>query len=262
MSAPRSTVLALATMLAVMACQGPSVPALTDPVEILAAAVRTTAEQTSVRVDVAVDGRVAIDILGSGGTPIALNGTTATADIDLEAGSARTTFSAPSVLGLTGEVIAVDGTTYIKTTLTGPLYVTQSMGVPVPDASGDPTTILDGLTDLLAQPGLEPVKGEDVQCGNTTCYSVTIELTPDELAALGGFELPASLPIPIPIPDLGDASVALSVRVAQDTTRLAGLLATVDLGDAGDIEIDLVFSKWGDAVTIAAPPDDEVAGGG
>jgi hypothetical protein len=260
-STRRSFAVAVVAMLAVVACGGPTAPALTDPVEILAAAVRTTSEQKTVRVDLAVDGRIAIDLLGSGGSPIALSGTTATADIDLETGSARTTFSAPSLLGLTGQIIAVDGTTYIKTTLSGPLYVTQPIGVPVPGASGDPTTILDGLTDLLAQPGLEPVKGEDVQCGNTTCYSVTIELTPDELAALGGgFELPGNLPMPIP--DLTDASVVLSIRVAQDTTRLAGLIAIVDLGDTGDIEIDLVFSKWGDAVSIAAPPADQVAPGG
>ena len=250
-----------ATILALAACQGQSAPTLTDPREILAAAVRSTAEQSSVRIDAIIDGRIAIDLLGSGGTPIALTGTSASADIDLATGDARTTFSVPALIGLTGELIALDGTTYLRTTLTGPLYQTQPIDPSAPDASTDPSTILDGLTDLLAQPGLDPVKGDDIPCGSSTCYTVTIKLTPAELAGLGGgLDLPTDLPIPIP--DVAGASVDLTVRVTKDTTRLAGMAAIADLGDAGNLNLDLVFSKWGDAVSITAPPADQVAPAG
>ena len=250
-----------AATLVLAACQGQTAPTLTDPREILAAAVRSTAEQSSVRIDAIVDGRIAIDLLGSGGTPIELTGTSASADIDLKNGDARTTFSVPALIGLTGELIAVDGTTYLRTTRTGPLYQTQPIDPSAPDASTDPSTILDGLTDLLAQPGLDPVKGDDVPCGSSTCYTVTIELTPAELAGLGGgLDLPTGLPIPIP--DLAGASVDLTIRVTKDTTRLAGLAAIADLGDAGDLDVDIVFSKWGEAVSITTPPADQVAPAG
>lgn len=258
----RMLAVALAATLAVVACQGQTAPTLTDPDEILAAAVRATAEQSSVRIDATIDGEVAVDLLGSGGTPIEFSGSTASADLNIAGGDARTTFNL-TLFGLTGEVIAVDGTTYLKTTLTGPQYLTLPNSAPAPDATVDPSTILTDLTELLAKPGLDPVKGDDVECGGTSCYTVLIELTPAELATLGaGLAVPSNLPIPVQIPDLSAASVELTVRVAKDTTRLAGLAAAVDLGDAGKLDLDLTFSKWGDPVTITAPPPDQVAPAG
>jgi hypothetical protein len=252
--------LVVAALLAIAACQGQTAPTLTDPNAILAAAVRTTAEQKTVRIDATLDGQVAIDLLGSGGAPFDLSGSTASADIDLAGGDARTTFS---VSLLTGELIVVDGTSYLKSTLTGTDYIAQPIGDAAPDPSAVPSTILTALTDLLAQPGLDPVKGDDVECGGTTCYTVAIELTPDELAGLGGgLALPTDLPLPIPIPDLSAATVDLTVRVTKDTTRLAGLAAALDLGDSGKLDLDLTFSKWGDPVTISAPPADQVAPAG
>jgi hypothetical protein len=122
-------------------------------------------------------------------------------------------------------------------------------------------SILEGLTDLLARPEIDPVKAEDVACGNTTCYRVEITLSPDDLAALGAgdLEAPTGLPIPIPLPDLANATVDLTVLVAQDTTRLAGITANSDLGADGAAAVDLTFSKWDEAVTISPPPPDQVA---
>jgi hypothetical protein len=252
--------MAVVAVLAVAACQGQTAPTLTDPREILAAAVRTTIEEPSVRIDAAIDGEVAIDVLGSGGAPIDLSGSTVSADVDLLSGNARATFSL-SLLGLTGELIAVDDIAYLKSTMTGPQYLAVPLDTPaVAGASADPANILSGLTDLLAQPSLDPVKGEDTECGGTTCYTVVIALTPEELANLGGdTDLPTDLPLPIPLPDLSTARAELTVLVARDTTRLAGLNTALDLGDAGQLDLDLTFSKWGEAVTVSAPPPDQVA---
>jgi hypothetical protein len=245
------------------ACQGaPPPPELTDPNAILAAAVTTAASASSVRIDATADGDVALD-LGLG-TPsdIALAGTTVSADLDVEGGDARATFSAPNLLGITGELIVVDGTSYMKTSLTGPKYVAQPIDTEVPTPSdGTSATFLRDLTDFLANPALDPVKGEDVPCGNATCYRVEISLTPDELAALGAgdLETPAGLPIPVPIPDLSDATVDLAVLVAKDTTRLAGLEATIEMaGGTQQANVDVTFSKWDEGVSISAPPADQV----
>lgn len=257
--------LAVAASLGLGACQaGPAAPTLTDPNEILAAAVTTTAAAKSVRIDATADGTMTLDLLGAG-TPstIELSGTTLSADLDLEAGNARATFSAPNLLGLTGELIVLDGTSYLKTSLTGPLYRVEPVGGDVPVPSGaERASILQGITEFLANPALEPVKGEDVACGNTTCYRVDITLTPDELAALGagGLEAPAGLPIPIDMPDLSAATVDLGVLVAKDTTRLTGLEATLDLGGGGGVvNATVTFSKWDEDVSISAPPADQLA---
>lgn len=262
---PRARFLTLATtvVLAAGACQStPPPPTLTDPREILAAAVTVTSTARAVRIDGSADGTVGLDLAASEApAAVELTGTTFSADLDLEKGDARATFSAPGLLGLTGELIAVDGTSYIKTTLTGALYrvVFPSADVPQPSGEGR-ATILRDVTDLLSNPALEPVKGEDIACGSTTCYRVDIALSPQDLAALGAGEIetPAGLPIPIELADLSAATVDLQVLVTKDTTRLAGLTAVADLGDAGTASVQLTFSKWDEAVSISIPPPDQV----
>jgi hypothetical protein len=254
--------IAIGAALLLGACQS-APPALTDPREILAAAVTATSAAKTVRIDGSADGTVGLELVGFE-TPSAveLTGTTFSADLDLARGDARATFSAPGLLGLTGEIIVVDGTTYLKTTLTGALYRTLSNGGGIPEPSGAAhASILEGLTGLLARPELDPVKAEDVACGNATCYRVEIALSPADLAALGvgDLEAPTGPPIPIPLPDLAAATIDLTVLVAQDTTRLAGITANADLGANGAAAIDLTFSKWDEAVTISPPPPDQVA---
>lgn len=245
------------------ACQSAPPATLTDPKEILAAAVTATSAARTVRIDGSADGTVGLELVGFE-TPSAveLTGTTFSADLDLQGGDVRATFSAPGLLGLTGEVIVVDGTSYLKTTLTGALYRTTPGGVDVPEPSGAVrASILEGLTGLLARPELDPVKAEDVACGNSTCYRVEITLSPADLAALGAgdLEAPTGLPVPIPLPDLTAATVDLTVLVAQDSTRLAGVTANMDLGADGAAALDLTFSKWDEAVAISPPPPDQVA---
>lgn len=262
----RPVALVVAAMAGLLvACQAAPPPTtLTDPREILAAAATTTAAAQSVRIDATADGTLSLDLLGLGApSPVELTGTTVSADLDIDGGDARATFSAPGLLGLTGEVIALDGTGYYKTTLTGQLYQQQSLGAEMPAASGAAgATILKGLTDLLSNPTLRPVKGDDAECGGTTCYRVDIALTSADLAALGAGDLqaPTGLPIPIPIPDLAAATLDLQVLVAKDSTRLMGINAALDLGGgAGVATVSLTFSKWDEAVSIAAPPPDQVA---
>ena len=256
----------VALSLALGACQSaPPPPELTDPRAILAAAVTTTTAAKTVRIDATADGTVALDLLGIGtASTLELTGTTASADLDLEAGDARATFSAPNLLGLSGEVIAFDGTTYLKSTLTGRLYQVQP-GVDVPTPSGETrATVLKGITDILANPTIDPLKKDDEPCGSATCYRVDITLTPADLAVLGvgDIALPSGLPIPIQLPDVTSATVDLRVLVAKDTTRLASLKAAIDLGGAGTPVVELTFSKWDEPVSITAPPPDQLTPSG
>ena len=142
------------TVVAVLlaACQAAPVTLLTDPAAILSAAAATTASATAVHIDVSGDGRLGLDALGTGVvTPIDLRGSTAAADLDLAGRKARTTFYLPGLLGVGGEVVAVDDVVYVKTTMTGPKYRVTSAGSggasPAP-SEGSP---LKGLADLLGR---------------------------------------------------------------------------------------------------------------
>ncbi|MEO6207485.1 MAG: hypothetical protein ABIP77_05985 [Candidatus Limnocylindrales bacterium] len=265
-----SSVVALAIAL-VAACGGePAVPELTDPIAILEAAATQAATSQSVHVDIAADGALELDLLGTGSAaPIDLTESTVALDLGIADGTAKATFALPGLLGLRGELIAVDGATYIKTTLTGPLYqksATTAASDPGTGGSPDPSAIAEmvgQLRETLERPGVDPVKGEDVACGSATCYTVTIQLTPAELAALdlgpGDLGLPGGLPVPVP--DLGDQTIDLTIRVDKLTTRLAGLTVAIGGGATGDVTAELTFSKWGDDLTITAPPVDQVSGG-
>ena len=162
----------------------PTGPALTDPREIVTAALTSTEAAKSVHLAVAVDGEatVALPIGGGAGAPLDLTGTTASADIDFVRPAARATFAVKAGITLNGEVIAVDGKTYFKSTLTGPLYEESAAGAGLFDPSlvGD---LIDNLGDVLLQPGVELVKGDDVACGSKQCY--TVERRPERRRSRG-----------------------------------------------------------------------------
>ena len=244
---------AIARLLAALilaACQGQPVNLLSDPNEILAAAATTAASATSVHVDVAADGTVAIDPLGTGSAaPIDLRDTTLNADLDLQNGKTKATFAAPALIGLAGEVIVADAV-YLKTTLTGPKY----QKTPI---QGPPQSPLKGLTDLLARADLAPTKGDDAPCPGGTCYTLAIKLEAAELGTLlGGVTLPSDLPLPIP--DIAVSTVDLTLHIEQRTTRLADATALIDLGDTGKLTLQATFTKWNEAVQITPPPADQV----
>ena len=265
------TTLLAAIALTVGACQQ-GAPTLTDPNAILAAAATTTASATSAHIDASADGTVQFDPFGTGaGAAINLRGTTASADVDLAANELKATFSSPNLMGIAGELIVADGSAYVKSTLTGPSY--RKTTIPEPSASSPVPTAaaLSGLADLLARADLKPVKGDDVPCAGGTCYTVTINLTAAQLAALGsgpatGSPMPSMPAIPsipsipgVQLPDLSNASAELKILVEQSSTRLSGLDAVLHLGEIGDPHIVVTFTKWNEPVTIAAPPADQVA---
>lgn len=240
----------------VAACGSTAAPSLTDPKEIVTSAVRTAESAKSVHVDATLDGSITADLSGSGasGAAISLTGTTGAADVDLTAGNAHATFAVPALLGLTGELIQIGDTSYYKTSLTGDKFQSQKAADSLPINPSGSKSLVDTIGEALSQPGVDPVKGDDVACGGKQCYTVKIELTTDELNALdGGGAAASALPL-----DLAGASLSLTVRVEKDTTRLAGLAANVSLGEQGSVSLDLTFSKWDEPVTVSAPPADQV----
>ena len=203
-----------------------------------------------------LDGSITADLSGSGGpgAAITLTGTTASADVDIAAKNAHASFAVPAFLGLSGDVIQIGDTSYIKTSLTGDQYQTQTNASAGALDQADTGSLIASVNDFLSKDGVDPVKGADVACGSTQCYTVKIELTPDELTALGlGGAAPSALPI-----DVSSASLNLTIRVEKDSNHLAGVAVIVALGDKGSLTFDLAMSKWDQPVTISAPPADQI----
>ena len=250
-----ASVFTLAVLVA--ACNGTSTgPVLTDPAAIVTAALTSAESAKSVHVELAASGTatVPLPIAGSNGTPIDLTGTTASADVDLANSAAKVTFAVPSMLGLAGEAIAVNGKLYLKTTITGPSY--QEMDLGGAEASPSPSMapgLIDNLGDMLLKQGVVLVKGDDVACGSKQCYTVTADLDPSKIAPSASASIPG-LPI-----DLSGATVKLTLHVEKDLpNHLAGVTAEVATPSNGSAKIDLTFSKWDEPVSIAAPPADQI----
>jgi hypothetical protein len=235
-------------------CGGPSAPELTDPREIVTSALTTTAAATSFHADLAADGTVSIvlPMFGGAPAPIDLTGTTASVDVDVQDTALRATFLAPGMFGLAGELISVGGTAYLKSTLTGTkyqLFVANTL----PFDPTDPAGLVDNLGDLLLQDGIILVKGSDVPCGAQQCYSVTTSLTSAQLPGTSG---PAASALPV---DLTGAKLDLTLLVEQSLPHhLAGLEANLAMNATDSLKLDLTFSKWGEPLTIAPPPTDQI----
>ncbi|MEP6639619.1 MAG: LppX_LprAFG lipoprotein [Chloroflexota bacterium] len=247
--------LALVAMLAITACNSaPTGPTLTDPTAIVTAALKSTEAAKSVHLDLAVDGTatVAIPLGGGTGTPVDLSGTTAAADIDLVKPAARATFSLQAGLTLKGEAIVVDGKTYLKTPLTGPLYQVSAAGA-LPIDPSNTKGLIAALGDLLLKPGVVLAKGDDVACGPKRCYTVTTQLTAEQLGtATGGAT--AGLPV-----DLAGATLKLTILVeAALPYHLSGVTAVLSMPSGSALTAVVTASKWDEPVTVTAPSADQV----
>ena len=247
-----------ASVLAVFAACGGGAPAaspIDDPVEILVQSVQTLQDVESFKAQVAVGGSVNVDMLGTGQTSaFPLDNTTATLEVDVANKNAKATFSAPALMGASGELIQIGNTSYAKTSLTGPLYQKSESDESTVDEATDMTEEdIAQLREQLSRPEVAPTKGDDVACGDTQCYTVTVDLTAAEMQSLGS-ELPTD---EIPT-EITEGSFAVTFQVEKETLRPAGIDITADLGSQGNLTINVDFSDWNEPVSIEAPPADQV----
>ena len=246
----------LAACLAVVAivagaCGGTSsAPALTDPKDILTQSVASLSTLKSAHVHLDVAGTFNADLQGTGTpTAIDLQGTSGDMDIDLPNKKIHASFAVPALLGLTGDLIQIGSDQYMKVSLSGPKYK-KSTTAPSTTASTpptDPQAVIQQLKDGMSKLTTPPVKDADEKVGDQDCYKVTLKLSSTDLSGAGA---------PLPSGTTGDAS--LDVWVRKNDLRPAKLVATINAGTQGSLTVTLTISNIDSAVTIDAPPADQV----
>ena len=248
---PIAIVVVLSLVLA--ACGStPAAPALTDPKEIVTKGVTSIQDVKSFEVSGTFSGNLKAAQLGN----FDLSTIKMVAAVDIANKSAKFNLDAPTLLGTKIDALVVGNTAYYKVSgalaaMTGGT-ADKYTKVPVPTASGDPVAAATDVTKLVAelQAGLAKLpspltKAADEKCGDVDCYHVTTIVTAAQMTAL---DSTSTLD--------GDVTVDLWTRKSDyRPAKIAFSMTSATLGSFGaalDIKYDV-------AVTVAAPPADQVA---
>ena len=249
----RRFVPALALSTLVLAACGSTGPALTDPTEIVTQGLAATSELTSFHFELSLDGDIDMAELGG---QMSLNGTNLQGDFDLEARRAQLTFAVPSLLGVSGELIATSEALFVRTSMTGEMW----MRMDAADAGGDPLSaamdpqeLIDGVEGFLDTDGVELAKLDDVDCGDRSCYLVRLTVPASALADAGA----AASMLP---GDVFGESLVLDLQFDREDSYLAGV-STSFAGEQGSLTVTLTISDYDEAVEINPPPSDQITDG-
>jgi LppX_LprAFG lipoprotein len=262
--------LAVAAML-IAACSGTSAtPVPTDPSAILSAAVSSIKDVKTVHVKVGLTGSIdAGGLFGStggaastapsaGGSSLDLSGTTIEGDVDVAHSAANLTATVPALLNLTASIIAVDGTAYIKTSLTGSQYqkldtsdLTKDLPIPSLPAAGSPgpeaSSMLSDLQQALAS--LPPAKIlADENVNGQDCHHIQQTVSSSDLAPLASGALAGA-----------SGTATLDIWTQKSDGRPSRLVIAVDGGSQGKISVQVDLTSYDAAVTISAPPADQIS---
>jgi hypothetical protein len=251
----RLAVLVASAAVVVGACSAtPAAPAITDPKEILTKSVLAMKDVKSFHFKAEVNGEVKLDLSGQGAAGGALNlqGTTAEGDLDIANKKAKISFAAPALFGAAGEVVQIGKDTYTKVNVLGDKYQkSTSEGDDAGSAAEDPQKAIQELNDLLNKPGFAPTKQADEKCGDKDCYRVSLNMTSAQLGeaipgGLGGASAPP------------EGSGTLDLWVQKDNLRPAKLAVSINAAEMGTVTVNVTFTNYDAAVTIEAPPADQV----
>jgi hypothetical protein len=247
---------ALVAVLALAACSSPAAPTTDDPKEILTRSVEAMAGVDSVHFVLALDGTINVAEMGGS---MALNGTELEGRMAMDGSAAEMTFAVPAFLGLAGELRLIGEEAFVKTTMTGPMWLRQAVDEGADDPlaqAGDPQQALDNLRSFLDEPGVTIEKLADVECGESTCYQLEIAISGEVFAD----SAQAASAAPEVLEALGEG-LTFNVRFEKDTFYMAGASTTFEDEEMGSLSVSLTFDEFGEPVNVEAPPSDEVTDG-
>lgn len=265
--------LALVAISAILitACSGgaAATPALTDPKLILTDSATSLQGLKSVHFNVAVAGSLnAGDLTGGGAdassapgaSPVMLDltGTTISGDIDLADSSGQVALSVPALLAFSANAVVVGGIAYVKTSLGDtkfakvdlsalagslPIPSLPAIGSPDPSAAASMVATIDA--ELAKLPA--PTKLADETVNNQDCYHVQEVLNssdiPDAASVLNG----------------ASGTLTVDLWTQKSDLRPSRLVIAIDGGTAGKLTLTVDLTNYDGAVTIAAPPADQVS---
>lgn len=258
-----------ATAVLFAACSGSSsaTPTPADPRAILTGSTTALQNLKSVHFKVALSGTVdasgllggadASSAPGASPTTLDLSGTTIEGDLDITDSSGQVSATVPAMLNLSASVIAVGGTAYIKTNLTGPQYekldlssLTSALPLPSLSATDSPAPEASAvLSDIEAELAKLPAPTQlaDETVNGQACHHIQEKLTSADFPQASG------------VLDGTSGSLTVDVWTQTSDSRPSRVVVAVDAGSQGNVTITIDLTNYDAAVTIAAPPADQVS---
>ncbi len=241
---------ALVAAFVLAACGGEGAR-IEDPREILEQSVQAMADVDSVHFVLALDGDVNIAEMGGS---MSLDGTQLEGAISMDGEAAELSFAVPALLGMSGELRLVDGMTFTKTSMTGPLWIRSEVPEDADDPiaqAADPQQALEELDSFLSQEGVGLEKLEDGECGDDTCYRLQLDIAGSVLADAAGGDAAG-------LDTVLDEGVSVVLLVDTATLQWRGVATSLEDPEMGSLTVSLTFDGYGDPVEVEAPPEDEV----
>lgn len=244
----------------------PTQPLLSDPNEIVSRSIAQLATETTVHLDGTVNGTVdagsisALVGFGTGGLSgnIKLDNASLSGDVDIPKQAAKLSATFPTLFGLSGEAILVDGYSYIRFGTSSTKYTKSkvSASLLMPSAAPDATLSIAGalgqLKTLIGSRGVTATLLERESVSGRDAYHVTVgvpaELLNGGVGAVGGA---AASGVTLDL-------ARIDYWVYVDSLQPARLHLKVSSTTLGNIELTVTLTKYGQPVTIQAPPDGQV----
>jgi hypothetical protein len=185
---------------------------------------------------------------------ISLNGMTIDGDFDIARQAFRMSLSMPTLMGMTADIIQVDGYQYMQMSLVGPKYtktkVTTTLVSAAPSATPNIGEMAEqlrkGLTDMGGSATLtstENVSGQDA-------YRVKIDIPVAKLnEAIAGAAGSSDITLD---------SFTLDYWVYMNDLKPAKAVVTGSSPKLGNINATVTLSKYNESVSIQAPSADKI----
>jgi len=238
----------------------PSPTPIREPDELIARSLSEVLRVEAFHVRADVSGKASLSLIGGGGSilgalgaAIDLGGSYLEGDVGVRQRTADLRFEVPGFpMGLTGEVIVADGFAYTRISIQGDKFSRSALGdallnleTPAPSGSGSAGRI-EAIRGSLRDAGVSATMKPMELVEGRSCYHVSISVPLDRLNATlsqaGGYAARISV-----------ESTAIDYWAFEDTLLPARLELTADAGGMGNFRAEVVFSRYGETVTIEAP---------
>jgi hypothetical protein len=238
----------------------PTAPPISDPNEIVTKSVVNLQNVKTFHVKVEVSGKVSLAALGMGSGlsgNIDLAGTTVEGDVDVANCAYDLKINLPGLLGMTGEIIGLDGSQYMRISLQGDKFTKSSMECPIstPEPGASPTSVESMVAEFrksLEDQGASATLKGDEKVEGQDAYHVSISIPIDKLnqaIASEGGSTAAGITLD---------SATLDYWVYKASVLPGQLHVAGSVSSAGSLDVVATFTNYDAKVTIKAPDASQV----